>query len=43
MELECASEMLVPNIRLQIITSHKKMYLKVYVIYYNIMSTWYLD
>jgi hypothetical protein len=43
MELECASDMLVPNIRLQIITTHKNMYLKMYVIYYDLLSTWYLD
>jgi len=43
MELVCASEMLVPNMRLQNITTHKNMYLKMYVIYYDLMSNWYLD
>lgn len=43
MELECASEMFVPNITLRNITTHKNKYLKMYVIYYDLMSTWYVD
>lgn len=39
METECSSEMSVSDIRILIVTAHKNIYLKVCVVYYDVMQT----